>query len=68
MGSGIESSYWNVVGGFETGPLYLSAGYFVATKEFGILSSLLPDSEYSHIALTADYTVAPDSVSMRRSI
>jgi hypothetical protein len=53
----IESSYWNVGAGFETGPLYLSAGYFVSTKEISM--PLLDDSTYEHIALTADYTVAP---------
>ncbi|MBE9556662.1 MAG: porin, partial [Proteobacteria bacterium] len=54
-GSGWESSYWNVAAGFETGPLYFSAGYMSSIMEgqhFG-------ESTYEHIALTADYTVAP---------
>ncbi len=57
VASGFESSYWNVAASFETGPIYLSAGYFSAVKEFGVPG--LGDSTYDHIALTADYTVAP---------
>ncbi len=52
--SGWESSYWNVAASFETGPLYISAGYFDSTMDYRDL-----DLGYSHIALTADYTVAP---------
>jgi hypothetical protein len=51
-----KSSYWDVAAGFETGPLYLSVGYFDSTKQ---LSGGLEDSTYKHVALTADYTVAP---------
>ncbi len=55
-----ENSYWNVAAGFETGPLYLSAGYFSATHDFtaGTLINS-PDSTFENIALTADYTAAP---------
>jgi hypothetical protein len=55
VSSGWESSYWDVAASFETGPLYFSAGYFSSLSEgmgFG-------ESTYEHIALTADYTVAP---------
>ncbi|MBE9558309.1 MAG: porin [Proteobacteria bacterium] len=51
----IETSYWNVAAGFETGPMYFSVGYFASTLEFGPFD----DSTYEHLALTADYTVAP---------
>ncbi|MBE9555863.1 MAG: porin [Proteobacteria bacterium] len=57
VGSGIETSYWNVAAGFETGPMYFSAGYFASTLEHDIPG--WDDSTYEHIALTADYTVAP---------
>jgi len=55
-----ESSYWNVAAGFETGPLYFSAGYFSATHDFigGTLANS-PDSTFENTALTADYTAAP---------
>jgi hypothetical protein len=61
VGSGeFESSYWNVAVSFETGPLYLSAGYFASTMEYGGAGPLFADdSTYEHIALTADYSVAP---------
>ncbi len=51
----VETSYWNVAAGFEAGPLYIAAGYFLGTAEFGVFE----DSTYEHIALTADYTAAP---------
>ncbi len=51
-----ESSYWNVAASFETGALYLSAGYFSSTREF---TDDTPDSTFETIALTADYTLAP---------
>ncbi|MBE9558304.1 MAG: porin [Proteobacteria bacterium] len=51
----IETSYWNVAASFETGPMYFSVGYFASTLEFGPFD----DSTYEHLALTADYTVAP---------
>jgi hypothetical protein len=50
-----ESSYWNVAASFETGPIYLSAGYFVSTYEYNGGT----EDEFSNISLTADYTVAP---------
>jgi predicted porin len=53
-GSGDEVSYWNVAGSFETGPIYLSAGYMSSTYE-----SAGGDEEFSTIALTADYNLAP---------
>ncbi|MBE9555636.1 MAG: porin [Proteobacteria bacterium] len=49
-----ESSYWDVAAGYEAGPMYFSAGYFLGTREFRQF-----DATYQHIALTADYTVAP---------
>ncbi|MBE9557345.1 MAG: porin, partial [Proteobacteria bacterium] len=51
----IETAYWNVAAGFETGPMYFSVGYFSSWAEV----SGFEDSTYDHIALTADYTVAP---------
>ena len=53
----VETSYWNVAAGFETGPIYFSAGYFASTLTYGMPG--VDDSTYTHIALTADYTVAP---------
>ncbi len=53
----IETYHWNVAAGFETGPMYFSAGYFVGTTTFSVPG--LEDSTYEHIALTADYKVAP---------
>ncbi|MBE9558779.1 MAG: porin, partial [Proteobacteria bacterium] len=53
----IETSYWNVAAGFETGPMYFSVGYFASTAEIGFPG--IDDSTYDHLALTADYTVAP---------
>ena len=63
-----KSSYWNVALGYETGPVYLSAGYFESTKDWGFLGErgfILPggtggpkESVYKHLALTADYTLA----------
>jgi len=55
VGSGAESSYWNVAASFETGPIYLSAGYIARTYEL----SGSPDWEPAAFALTADYSVAP---------
>lgn len=54
VGANLESSYWNVAAGFETGPIYLSAGYIAHTFSAGAV-----DFEPSAIALTADYSVAP---------
>jgi predicted porin len=54
--SGDETSYWNAAVGFETGPFKLAAGYFESTKEHG---SGLPDSSFTNIAVTADYSLAP---------
>ncbi len=54
VSSGMESSYWDVAASFETGPMYFSAGYFVGTTDW-----MDVESTYSHLALTADYTVAP---------
>ena len=53
-GSGVESSYWDVAASFETGPIYLSVGYLASTVE-----TPGGDAEFTNIALTADYTVAP---------
>jgi len=50
-----ESYFWDVAASFETGPMYFAAGYFVGVKEIDYFG----DSTYEHIALTADYTVAP---------
>ncbi len=55
VSSGFESSYWDVAAAFETGPFYFSAGYFVGTFDLDRFA----ESTYEHIALTADYTVAP---------
>jgi hypothetical protein len=55
VGSGDESSYWNVAASFETGPVYLSASYIAKTFE----STGSPDWEPAAFGLTADYTVAP---------
>ena len=51
-----ETSYWTAAVGFETGPFALAAGYFESTKEHG---SGDPDSSFTNIAVTGDYTVAP---------
>ena len=56
ISSGIETSYWDVAASFETGPIYLSAGYFASLADGG---RFYGDSTYEHIALTADYSVAP---------
>jgi hypothetical protein len=52
----IERSYWNVAASFETGPIYLSAGYFSSNAEDSIGGE---ENDFSNIALTADYTMAP---------
>jgi len=54
VGSAIETSYWNVAGSFETGPLYLAAGYMESTNE-----NTIADSTFSMLSFTADYSVAP---------
>ena len=54
VGSGIESSYWNVAASFETGPIYLSAGYMASSLE-----GTGWEDTFETISLTADYTVAP---------
>jgi len=51
-----ETSYWNVAAGFETGPLYLSAGYIAWTYTNIIAAG---DVEPTAISVSADYTVAP---------
>jgi len=56
VGSQSTSSYWNVAASFETGPLYLAAGYMQSTREFG---GRIGDSEFTMLSLTADYSVAP---------
>jgi len=56
-GSGMESSYWDVAASFETGPLYLSAGYFASTFDYGQMAPV--EGTFETIALTADYTMAP---------
>ncbi len=48
------TSYWNAAVGFETGPIYLSAGYFQSLHEEDGY-----ETTFSNIALTADYTMAP---------
>ena len=53
--SRVESSYWNVAAAFETGPMKFAAGYFSGITE----APYFGDSTYEHIALTADYTMAP---------
>ena len=55
VGSGDESSYWDVAAGFETGPLYFAAGYLASTYEFGGGG----EDEFNNFALTVDYSVAP---------
>ena len=54
-----ESSYWNVAASFETGPLYLSAGYFSSTREFTGNGAGWEDSTFETISVTADYSMAP---------
>ena len=56
LGSGDETSYWTASMGFETAHLYLAAGYFEGTKEHG---GGAPDSVFTNIVLTADYSMAP---------
>ncbi len=56
LSAGVETSYWDVAASFETGPIYLSAGDFSGLAEGG---RFFGDSTYEHIALTADYSVAP---------
>jgi hypothetical protein len=54
IGSGAETSYWDVAVGFETGPLYLSAGYFAS--EFSIPGAT---EEFTNLGVAVDYTIAP---------
>ncbi|MBE9558896.1 MAG: porin, partial [Proteobacteria bacterium] len=54
-GSSDESSYWDVAASFETGPIYLSAGYYASVYDYVGGAQ----DEFTNIALTADYTVAP---------
>ena len=56
-GSGVETSYWNVAASFETGPIYLAAGYMASTLDSGNWGG--GDSTFETISLTVDYTVAP---------
>jgi len=57
--SEFESSYWDVALAFESGPLYLSAGYFSSVMEYGgAVPLFLDDSTFQNISLTADYSVA----------
>jgi hypothetical protein len=65
LATGWESSYWNVALAYETGPFYLSVGYFESTKDWGFLgvgdileSGSGSESFYKHLAFTADYTLA----------
>lgn len=55
-GAGTESTYYDVGVGFESGPMYFSAGYFAATANAGGGAA---DQEFTNIAVTADYSVAP---------
>lgn len=57
LGSGDESSYFNVGASFSQGPIGVAVGYLVSTVEFGAAAT--PDDEYTHLALTADYSLAP---------
>ncbi len=54
VGSGFDHTYWNAAAGFETGPIYLAAGYTV--HEYSVPGSSF---EPSAISVTADYSVAP---------
>ncbi|MCK5274877.1 MAG: porin, partial [Alphaproteobacteria bacterium] len=54
VGSGVESSYWNVAASFETGPIYLAAGYMASSLEGTGFEDTMET-----ISLTADYSVAP---------
>ncbi len=56
VGSNDESSYWNAAVGFTSGPIYASLGYMASTWEDG--GTGLED-EYTHLAVSVDYTVAP---------
>ena len=57
-GPNVESSYWDVAASFETGPIYLSAGYFASERT--ISNDGAPgDSTFTTVSLTADYSVAP---------
>ncbi len=56
VSSGIESSYWDVAASFETGPIYLSAGYFSGLTEG---TRFFGESTYEHLSMSADYNVAP---------
>ena len=53
-----DRSYWDVAAAFETGPLYLSAGYFEGTVE-AVIGVTNFENTFTTIALTADYTMAP---------
>ncbi len=55
-GTGNETWHWNAAGSFSTGPFTLAAGYFVGVYEFGNGNA---DDEFTNLALTADYTMAP---------
>ena len=55
-GSGVESSYWNAAAAFESGRLYLSAGYFESMIDWNFGGQ---ESIYKHTSLTADYSAAP---------
>ena len=54
-----DSSYWDVAASFETGPIYLSAGYFSSVRSYSGPGANYDDSTFETIALTADYTMAP---------
>lgn len=58
LGSGDESSYWNVAGGFKTGPFYLSIGYMSSVYEFGAAGG--GEDTYTQLAFTTDYTMSPN--------
>ncbi len=71
LSSGVESSYWNAGAAFESGPMYFSVGYFESTVDWGSyfggaggitdlnwIDGGSGEAVYTHIALTADYTVA----------
>ena len=55
VGSGTESSYWNAAASFSSGPMAFAIGYFASTVSYlGVT-----DGDFTDLALTADYTVAP---------
>ncbi len=55
-GSGWETSYWNAAASWESGPMSFAAGYFAGNLDTNFRGIEL---NYTHIALTADYTMAP---------